>query len=349
MTATTRRLAACLTADLIAAPVAAHRDPHAQPPSTPRFDALVSLAEAKMKAYGVPGVALGVVADGKDTIRGLGVINVPDPLAVTDHTVFRSRRSRRRSPRPRRCGWSGRGRSTFAPPCNNALECSVFLCSVALSARCLMSAAALRRVGLTAYYRTIPTGLSRVCERVGEARHEDLATWSDPAAAQWRRSPQHRGVESCSAIDRERPVARDRTGRPHNRRGLARHSARARSPGEAGARPCGLDRTAQEDLRRPPRSERQVGNPLQIVRALPLFRWSPAQAHRVEEILVENVTFPRPGRFGHASGDREFRGISDAFGLQQVPSLVLRKDLQTCSDGETKHRDEGILEAVGDA
>jgi hypothetical protein len=32
---------------------------------------------------------------------------------------------------------------------------------------------------------------------------------------------------------------------------------------------------------------------LQIVRALPLFRWSPAQAHRVEEILVENVTFPQ--------------------------------------------------------
>jgi len=32
---------------------------------------------------------------------------------------------------------------------------------------------------------------------------------------------------------------------------------------------------------------------LQIVRALPLFRWSPTQAHRVEEILLENVTFPQ--------------------------------------------------------
>ena len=32
---------------------------------------------------------------------------------------------------------------------------------------------------------------------------------------------------------------------------------------------------------------------LQIVRALPLFRWTPTQMKRVEEILVENVTFPQ--------------------------------------------------------
>jgi hypothetical protein len=32
---------------------------------------------------------------------------------------------------------------------------------------------------------------------------------------------------------------------------------------------------------------------LQIVRALPLFHWSPTQAHRVEEILLENVAFPQ--------------------------------------------------------
>jgi len=32
---------------------------------------------------------------------------------------------------------------------------------------------------------------------------------------------------------------------------------------------------------------------LQIVRALPMFRWSPAQARRVEEILLENVVFPQ--------------------------------------------------------
>src|SRR5262245_47853374 len=53
-----------------------------------RFDALASLAEAKMKEYGVPGVALGVIAGGETAIRGLGVTNVDDPLPITAHTVY---------------------------------------------------------------------------------------------------------------------------------------------------------------------------------------------------------------------------------------------------------------------
>jgi len=60
----------------------------AQSASDPRFDALASLAEAKMKEYGVPGVALGIVQDGVVSIRGLGVTNIEDPLPVTAHTVF---------------------------------------------------------------------------------------------------------------------------------------------------------------------------------------------------------------------------------------------------------------------
>src|SRR5438132_3597603 len=32
---------------------------------------------------------------------------------------------------------------------------------------------------------------------------------------------------------------------------------------------------------------------LQIVRALPLFHWTPAQSKRVERILIENVSFPQ--------------------------------------------------------
>jgi HEAT repeat protein len=32
---------------------------------------------------------------------------------------------------------------------------------------------------------------------------------------------------------------------------------------------------------------------LQIVRALPLFRWTPAQTRRVEEILIANVSYPQ--------------------------------------------------------
>jgi CubicO group peptidase (beta-lactamase class C family) len=83
-----RRLAACLAATLIAAPCLRHRELHAQPTGNPRFDALVSRTEAKMKEYGVPGVAIGVVTDGTESIRGLGVTNVEDPLPITAHTVF---------------------------------------------------------------------------------------------------------------------------------------------------------------------------------------------------------------------------------------------------------------------
>jgi len=60
----------------------------AQRPTDPRFEALVSLAEAKMAEYRVPGVALGVLENGAVTIRGLGVTSVEDPLPVTAHTVF---------------------------------------------------------------------------------------------------------------------------------------------------------------------------------------------------------------------------------------------------------------------
>jgi CubicO group peptidase (beta-lactamase class C family) len=60
---------------------------HAQT-SDARFEALVSLAEARMKEHAVPGLALGIVHDGTVTMRGIGVTNVEDPLPVTAHTVF---------------------------------------------------------------------------------------------------------------------------------------------------------------------------------------------------------------------------------------------------------------------
>jgi CubicO group peptidase (beta-lactamase class C family) len=53
-----------------------------------RFDSLVTLAEAKMREYRVPGVALGVLDDGALAARGLGVSSVETPLPITDHTVF---------------------------------------------------------------------------------------------------------------------------------------------------------------------------------------------------------------------------------------------------------------------
>jgi CubicO group peptidase (beta-lactamase class C family) len=61
---------------------------HAQASTDPRFDAIAALAESKMKEFGVPGVALGIISNGVVTTRGLGVTNVEDPLPVTAHTVF---------------------------------------------------------------------------------------------------------------------------------------------------------------------------------------------------------------------------------------------------------------------
>lgn len=73
---------------LIAALCAAAPSAPAQAPADARIDALVALAESKMKEFGVPGVSFGIVNNGAVTIRGLGVTNVADPLPVTAHTVF---------------------------------------------------------------------------------------------------------------------------------------------------------------------------------------------------------------------------------------------------------------------
>ncbi len=59
-----------------------------QPGADARFDALVALAEQKMREYRVPGVAIGVLSNGSAVTRGLGVTSVEDPLPVTEHTVF---------------------------------------------------------------------------------------------------------------------------------------------------------------------------------------------------------------------------------------------------------------------
>ncbi len=60
----------------------------AQERTDARFASIVSLAEARMRDYGVPGVAIGIIDNGVLTTRGLGVTNVEDPLPVTEHTVF---------------------------------------------------------------------------------------------------------------------------------------------------------------------------------------------------------------------------------------------------------------------
>ncbi|MGQ0649019.1 MAG: serine hydrolase domain-containing protein [Gemmatimonadaceae bacterium] len=84
----TQRTAVCASAALTALLCASNSAVHAQSGSDSRFEALASLADAKMKEHGVPGVALGIVHNGGVSIRGLGVTNVEDPLPVTAHTVF---------------------------------------------------------------------------------------------------------------------------------------------------------------------------------------------------------------------------------------------------------------------
>jgi CubicO group peptidase (beta-lactamase class C family) len=52
------------------------------------FDQLCTYVENRMKAEGVPGVALGLLYEGKTYTAGLGVTNVDHPLPVTDETLF---------------------------------------------------------------------------------------------------------------------------------------------------------------------------------------------------------------------------------------------------------------------
>jgi CubicO group peptidase (beta-lactamase class C family) len=67
---------------------------HRQSPVTtavgvdPRFDRVVAAVEEKMTKLRVPGLALGVLADGQVRTRGFGITNVDHPLPVTDDTLF---------------------------------------------------------------------------------------------------------------------------------------------------------------------------------------------------------------------------------------------------------------------
>jgi CubicO group peptidase (beta-lactamase class C family) len=62
--------------------------PRAQATPDPIFESLAELVTAKMRDYHVPGVALGVLRDGKTTIRGFGVRSADDAQPVTSDTIF---------------------------------------------------------------------------------------------------------------------------------------------------------------------------------------------------------------------------------------------------------------------
>jgi CubicO group peptidase (beta-lactamase class C family) len=52
------------------------------------FEALAALVTQKMQDYGVPGVAFGVVKNGRLTLRGVGTTNIDNPQPMTPETVF---------------------------------------------------------------------------------------------------------------------------------------------------------------------------------------------------------------------------------------------------------------------
>jgi CubicO group peptidase (beta-lactamase class C family) len=54
----------------------------------PRFEAIATLVRAKMQAYRVPGVGLGVTVSGTTTLRGFGVTSLDDPQPITPDTLF---------------------------------------------------------------------------------------------------------------------------------------------------------------------------------------------------------------------------------------------------------------------
>src|SRR5262249_22662503 len=59
------------------------------PTADPDFRALDAKIQAAMARYGVPGVAVGVLAQGREYIQGYGVTNVDYPVPVDGDTLFR--------------------------------------------------------------------------------------------------------------------------------------------------------------------------------------------------------------------------------------------------------------------
>ena len=53
-----------------------------------RFEEIRSEAQRLMDEIKVPGIAIGIIHDGKVQMAGLGITNVDDPQAVTEDTVF---------------------------------------------------------------------------------------------------------------------------------------------------------------------------------------------------------------------------------------------------------------------
>ena len=92
--------------------VAARREPEAGMDS-----ALQSRLTELAAELEVPGVAVGLLLDGEEHYAFHGVTSVENPLPVDETTLFQFGSTGRRTPPPRSCGWSSRGRSTSTHRC----------------------------------------------------------------------------------------------------------------------------------------------------------------------------------------------------------------------------------------
>src|SRR5499426_2659484 len=90
-----RRFLHTTAASLLTAAVApARRTPAraagaAAPAADPDFGALDAKIQAGMAQYGIPGVAVGVLAQGREYVKGYGVTNVDYPVPVDGDSLFR--------------------------------------------------------------------------------------------------------------------------------------------------------------------------------------------------------------------------------------------------------------------
>ena len=73
-------------ATAVAIPRALHISGHRVPASP--FEDLCGLVEERMREFGIPGAAFGVIKNGQLQMRAFGVCNVEDPRPVTPDTVF---------------------------------------------------------------------------------------------------------------------------------------------------------------------------------------------------------------------------------------------------------------------
>src|SRR5215472_7975124 len=63
--------------------------PDSMATADPDFRALDAKIQAGMARYGIPGVAVGVLAQGREYVRGYGVTNIDYPVPVDGDTLFR--------------------------------------------------------------------------------------------------------------------------------------------------------------------------------------------------------------------------------------------------------------------